>query len=106
MLQELILAEGSVCESGNEGVVGKPPSAKTTRDGTMPAGKSNRRPPSATKSLSGLDEIVKLEPERKQFKKEAVSTLSGRTRSKDSPKNGFCEESISMGLDNSTSTML
>ncbi|KAL1483029.1 hypothetical protein MTO96_033405 [Rhipicephalus appendiculatus] len=58
-LQEIILAEGIVGESRNEGVVGKPLSAMTVRHLTAPVRRSNDPPPSAANS-SLLDAIVKL----------------------------------------------
>ncbi|KAH7984541.1 hypothetical protein HPB52_022239 [Rhipicephalus sanguineus] len=52
---------------------------------------------------NGNENVVeKLEPERKPLKKKVVSSLSGRTSCKDSQKDGFCEDSNSMGLDNPT----
>ncbi|KAH6926960.1 hypothetical protein HPB50_024297 [Hyalomma asiaticum] len=107
VLQEIILAEDSASESGDENAVGKPPPPKVSRGGrTAPVRKNNRRSPATTKSASGLGGLVKLEPERKPVKKKAVSAVSARTSSKDSRKNGFCEDSNSMGLDNPTPAML
>ncbi|XP_049266965.1 serine/threonine-protein kinase VRK1 isoform X1 [Rhipicephalus sanguineus] len=108
VLQEIILAEESMeDESGeDENVAEKPPPAKLARGRTTPVRRNNRRSPAASKSASGLSDLVKPEPERKPAKKKAVSALSARTSSKDSRKNGFCEDSNSMGLDNPTPAML
>ncbi|XP_065307043.1 serine/threonine-protein kinase VRK1-like isoform X2 [Dermacentor albipictus] len=106
VLQEIILAEDSADESESENIEEKPPATKVARSRAVPARKNNRRSPAATKSASGLSSLAKLDPEPKMAKKKAASSLSGRTSSKDSRKNGFCEDSNSMGMDNPTPAML
>ncbi|XP_037526006.1 serine/threonine-protein kinase VRK1 [Rhipicephalus sanguineus] len=105
VLQEIMLAEHSIGESGGENVVEKPPPAQVTSDYTAPIRKNNRWSPAATKSTSVFEGLFKLEPERTPLKK-AVSSLSGRTSSEGSRRNGFCEDRNSMSLDNTTTTML
>lgn len=106
VLQEIILAEDSADESESENIAAKPPAAKVARSRAAPARKNNRRSPAASKSTSGLSSLAKFDPEPKTGKKKAASSVSARTSSKDSRRNGFCEDSNSMGLDNPTPAML
>ncbi|KAH6920234.1 hypothetical protein HPB50_028776 [Hyalomma asiaticum] len=63
VLQEIILAEDSLSDSGDENAMEKPPPTNVSRGSrTASVRKDNRRLPRATKSASGLGDL-KLEPE-------------------------------------------
>ncbi|XP_037526534.1 serine/threonine-protein kinase VRK1 [Rhipicephalus sanguineus] len=80
MLQEIILAEDSMGESGDENVMEKSQQSKVaTTPATTPLWKRKHRSPAVTKSASWPHGVVKLEPKRKPVKKNAASSLSGWT---------------------------
>lgn len=108
VLQDIILAEDSMEESGeeNSNVEEKPLVRAAVRNRAGGAVRRNNRRSPAEKSPSRLDGFVTLELEPRAGKKRATSALSGRTSSKDSRKNGFSEDSNSVGLDNPTPAML
>ncbi|KAH6947408.1 hypothetical protein HPB50_018819 [Hyalomma asiaticum] len=67
-LNEIILAENSTRESGDESAVRKPSPANVSRSGHAAlVRKKNRRSPATTKSAFGLGGLVKLQPQRKRL---------------------------------------
>ncbi|KAH7983355.1 serine/threonine-protein kinase VRK1 [Rhipicephalus sanguineus] len=63
VLEEIILAEDSMDVRVNENLVEEPPPANVAHGCTTPLQKNNRRSPTATKSATRLQGLVKVEPE-------------------------------------------
>lgn len=111
-MEEVVLVEVSTEESSDESSVPEKVAARSNnRRRVAPVRKINRRSPPAVadKPSPEIDGLLALESEPKPARKRAASALStARTSSKadSSRKNGFSEDSNSMGLDNPTPAML
>lgn len=110
-MEEVVLVEESAGDDSDESSSPvKVVPVKSSRRRAAAVRKNNRRSPpaAADKPSPEIDGLLVLECEPKPARKRAASALStARTSSKaDSRKNGFSEDSNSMGLDNPTPAML